>query len=400
MGEAFAIYRKHNRRFVIAVDEARCDDADHPDMPVYARQNQRVRLVVVEAFFFDALDRFVGNDSFDALAFGVSRGELAGDVRRPGGVGRCEKFDRLRGVSHAAGGVETRGQDKSYMKRLERFLGQLNRVEQCPDAHHVRAGQASKPEGRQHAVFTHKRHDVGDGSHGSQGGRIQEERFHSLGDARPVVILSRDFPRELQRNTRAAQIGVRVACADSRVHDRDDIGESFGGRVVVGDDHVDGSRDLGERRSGAYAAVDGDDQFGALIDEPFQGVGIEAIPFGQAVGHVGFDRRAELGQARVQDRGGGHAIDVVVAVDNDFFVVADRLQGPPGSGLAPWQGSGIVQGGQFRMEKRTGGVDIDQPTITENLRGERVNVQLPRQRLRLVSGWRGSPRKRIFFPSP
>ena len=103
-------------------------------------------------------------------------------------------------------------------------------------------------------------------------------------------------------------------------------GIGFAPFVVVGDDEIDIF--VAKRFcfvEGGDAAVDGDDEFGAGVGELFEGFGVEAVAFFEALGDVVVDVAAEEGDGVPEDGGGGDAVDVVVAVDDDFFLVADGL---------------------------------------------------------------------------
>ena len=76
---------------------------------------------------------------------------------------------------------------------------------------------------------------------------------------------------------------------------------------------------------GGHAAVDGDDEFGALIADLGDGLGVEAVTFLNAVRDVKLDLAAQQGDGVPEDAGGGDAVDIVVAVDDDRFAVADGL---------------------------------------------------------------------------
>ncbi len=69
------------------------------------------------------------------------------------------------------------------------------------------------------------------------------------------------------------------------VDERRNIGKALVGLVVIDDDHV-GAQGTGdtERVDAGRAAVDGDDELGALRDEAFDGFGIGAVALGHPSG--------------------------------------------------------------------------------------------------------------------
>ena len=69
------------------------------------------------------------------------------------------------------------------------------------------------------------------------------------------------------------------------VDERRNVGKALVGLVVIDDDHV-GAQGAGdsERVDAGRAAVDRDNELGALRDEAFDGFGIGAVALGQASG--------------------------------------------------------------------------------------------------------------------
>jgi len=98
--------------------------------------------------------------------------------------------------------------------------------------------------------------------------------------------------------------------------------------VVIGDDEVyaeffGGLCGCG----GGDAAIDCDDDFGALVGECFDGGFVEAVAFVDSVGDVGGDFGVGCDDPEHvdEDCGGGDAIDIVIAEDGDWFAVLDRV---------------------------------------------------------------------------
>jgi len=118
-------------------------------------------------------------------------------------------------------------------------------------------------------------------------------------------------------------------------------GFGFAPFVVVGDDEIDavGAEGLGFL-DGGDSAVDGGDELGAGFGDGFEGVGVEAVAFFETFGDVVVDVAAEEGDGVPEDGGCGDAVDVVVAVDDDFFVsfdgVVDAVGGFEDAGEELW----------------------------------------------------------------
>ena len=90
------------------------------------------------------------------------------------------------------------------------------------------------------------------------------------------------------------------------------------GEVVIGDDQCEtelaGCLCFGDA---ADAAVDGDDQVATPGGDCSQRFVVEPVAFVDAAGNVRVGFRAELFEAEQEDRAGGDAVGVVVAVDGD-----------------------------------------------------------------------------------
>ena len=110
------------------------------------------------------------------------------------------------------------------------------------------------------------------------------------------------------------------------------------GEMMIDHDHVEAEPlRFGERLVARGAAIDGDEERGALRGERAHRVDVGTVAFEQPVGNV--DERPQPGMAQEarQRRGGGRAIDIVVAEDRD------RLAAPDGVGDARGGGRHVGQ---------------------------------------------------------
>ena len=96
------------------------------------------------------------------------------------------------------------------------------------------------------------------------------------------------------------------------------------GDMVVDDDEVEPRhpRRL-QRIVRGGAAIDADDEAGALFLQLEQGRDVGPIAFAHAVGNVDRAVRADCRKKPQQQRRRGRAVDIVVAEDDDLFAVAD-----------------------------------------------------------------------------
>ena len=111
---------------------------------------------------------------------------------------------------------------------------------------------------------------------------------------------------------------------------------------MVEHDHIDARflRRL-KRLEGRGAAIDGDDQLRAVVDQLPDGLGIGAIALEDAVGNVDFVGDAERRKKTRQQCGGNRPVDIVVAEDRNALPGAYGSGNPPGGLVHRRQRRGI-----------------------------------------------------------
>ena len=140
-------------------------------------------------------------------------------------------------------------------------------------------------------------------------------------------------------------------------------------------------------RHAGDAAVERDEQPRALPGQPPHRLGVEAVAFHQAVGHVGHDLRTRRPQEAGQERGRGDAVHVVVAVEGDALAARDGAHEPlHGRGHA-FHEERVRQVGEARLQEALGVRRIGKPAAGEHPRRQRLQPQLTREppRRRLVT---------------
>ncbi len=282
--------------------------------------------VEVAELLLGGVDHF----AFSGLAGFVLGFELGGDVGGALAGGGGEEFDGFVGVAHATGGVDAWREGEADGGGVE-FLSAFAVVIAGGDDEGFESGEAGAGElGEavfdEDAVFTGEWDDVGDGAEGGEGGEFEEEVAVDVVDAFGVAEFLGDGPGEFEGDAGAAEVGVGVGgeAGEAGVDDEVGIGESGGEFVVVGDDDVNVmAAGEGDGFEGGAAAVDGDEEICAVVDGGLDGVAVEAVAFIDAVGDVGMDIGGGGGEGVPEHGGAGDAIDVVVAVEGDFFLVAD-----------------------------------------------------------------------------
>ena len=134
-----------------------------------------------------------------------------------------------------------------------------------------------------------------------------------------------------------------------------------------------------------------------LDRKPAQGLGIDPVAFLDAMGDVVFDVGGS-GQpkARPQDAGAAHAVDVVVAVNDDLAVIPDRPDDSLGGLDRTGQQLGVVQISQPGLEKRPRPAGSSMPRLSKSC-ATRGEMPAPRLRLWMPAGSWGLIRQRAFI---
>jgi len=122
---AIPVERDHQNRAVMALGQARGDDADHARMPVVSGEHVG-RLVASRGNLCLGLEQ---DPRLDVAPAHVGLVELAGDLLGACGVAGQEQFDAGVGAVHAAGSVDPRSQPEA-----DRLLVDRSRV-RLADAH-------------------------------------------------------------------------------------------------------------------------------------------------------------------------------------------------------------------------------------------------------------------------
>ena len=152
---------------------------------------------------------------------------------------------------------------------------------------------------------------------------------------------------QFERHAHARQAVERIgAVRPFVVHDRVCFRQGVVALVVVGDHHLHAQLARGcDLRIRRDTGVHGDQQARALLIELLHRLAGQAVAFAQAVGDVVFAHRAAAAQVIHHDAGGGDAVHIVVAVNNDMFAPPDRAADHRGRFIHIGQQERIVQAG-------------------------------------------------------
>ena len=203
-----------------------------------------------------------------------------------------------------------------------------------------------------------QRHHVGDG-----GERHEVEPGHQVGD-RETVAAQAPVERHQRQEDHAggaemaqAREVVEAVRVDEGTHRR----EHLGGAVMVEHHHVHAeAAGLGQGLVPGGAAIDGDEEGGALLGEHPHRRDVGTISFRDAVGDVEPVGHAEVAQGAREQRGARRPVDVVVAEDRDLLALEDRDRETVGRRLHVDQHRGVgKEVAQARLEEARHGVEVD-----------------------------------------
>ena len=355
-------------RAVILIDEPRGDDADDAGVPLPRCEHQGVGQGAVAGFdHFDGLLEYL---SLNDLPATVLRLELPGDLVGLLGRGFGQQPERVPGVPHPTGGVQARADDERHVAFLDALVRESRRFHDGLQPRVIEfARQGLEPRGHERPVFVYQRHDVGDGSQGGQRGGVGQELL-KLGRAGPLTGQRQtDGPGQLKGHAHAGQVAEGVGrVGQLRIDDGVGLGQPVLGFVVIGDDEIDAQR-AGPRRLGdaGDAAIDRDDHRVAVGGKLLEGRAIQTVPFLDAVRHIERRRAADKVEALVENGRGREPVDVIITVDGDLLVVADRADDTLGGFCQIrhllWAMQLLVAG----MKKFVAGLGRGQPPVAHDL---------------------------------
>ena len=297
---------------VEALDEPGGHDADHALVPVLPGDDVRGAAAFLLGPRVDLGDRLADDPALDGLPFAV---QLLERVCEPAGVVavvREQQLERGAWVAEPAGRVDARAEPEADGARVDGGRVDPGGAHERLEAGPLRPCERAEAGCDERSVLVQERDDVGDRGEGDE----VEVALRDLG------VDAEERLAELVDDAGAAQLRERIVGGPRR--DDRAIRERLAGPVVVGDDHLEAARRcFGDLGRGGDAAVDGEHEAAALVGEPRERLGAHAVAFVEPAREVPVDVGAELAQEQDGERGGGDAVDVVVAVDADPPAVGD-----------------------------------------------------------------------------
>ncbi len=313
-----------------ALDDAGGEDADDATVPTVAGDDEH--FVGGElGFGGEAVFNLAEGLSFGFAAVEVELLELGGELAGAGGVAGGEELDDFCCDVHAAGGVDAGAETEAEIVAGDFLAGGI----ELGDGHEgAKAGpggfaELANASGGEDAILSAEGDGVGDGSDGDHFEKGREDFAAGAG----FVLAFEESLCELEGDGCAAEGFFRVGAAGLvGIEDGECVGDGVAGfgQVMVGDDEVEAKAACGVGFSkGAHAGVDGDDKADAGEGFFFEDGGLEAVALFEAVGNVEVNDGAvgaggHLNGGFEQDYRSG-AIDVVVAIEEDGFVLGDGV---------------------------------------------------------------------------
>ena len=335
-------------------------DPDHPLVPATICQHDRRILFRIELFLGLLRGREL-QAPFLRIALGVEFVKVVGQRGSPRRVVRDEQLDAVGGRGHPAGGVEPGAELERDVLALDpRSRSEPRELDQPGQAGAATGAEVFKAVLYEQPVLVDQRHDVGDRSKGRQADRPQERLpepgRHAGGAARPRG----DRPRQFEGHAGPAEAAEWIGRVwEAGVHEHVGRGQGGGEVMVVGDDQlqpeVAGMLRLRDRRD---PAVDRDHEAHALRRQRRERLGVEAVALFLPARHVPRGLGVERLQAADEDRGGAHAVGIVVAVDRDLPAGLGGSQDPLGGLGHAGEGFGVAEVGERAVEKRLDGGGI------------------------------------------
>lgn len=259
---------------------------------------------------------------FDRATFFVEAVEFGGDLAGFVRVLRGEQADAEVCATDPAAGVDARAECEAQV-RAGRVARQARRLDQRGDADVLARTHDLEALRHERAVEAAKLRDVGDGAECDDVEQVDQLGFGAILEEAAGAECADECGSGEEAHADRGEVAVRGAFGFVEavgIYQRERVRERGRAFVVVDDDHVD-CRVAGgvERVECLRAAIDRDDQRGAFAGEADECFARRAIAFEQAVGDVGAGFDAEIAQDEHHQRGGGGAVDVVIAEDRDLF---------------------------------------------------------------------------------
>ena len=306
--------RDHDRGPAVVFDEpggAKANDARRP-LGVGDDRDPRVGMLL------RAIPRACDDLPGQLLPFGVALLQALGEGLRLVGVLGQEETEGILRVVDPTGGVEPRTEHEADLARTDVPQLETGALDESTHADDGRSVQRLETEPRQHAIPAAKRDDVGDRRERAE---LQEL---ILPQAEPEIAEEALGEDEGDAGPGKLLVERRIA-GTPRVDERVRV-RKLGRRVmVVCDDEIDTelAREprLGHRGD---AAVDRDDDLGAILGEVTERPGVQAVALLVAIRDVRANHHPELTERPHEDGRSGDPVDVVVPVDDDALASRER----------------------------------------------------------------------------
>ena len=375
VGEDRLLKRDKDGRQAVALGHARGDDAHDALQPSIVLQHEDAGrcFAILLGLGQSILDHGVGllgNVILLGLTAGVDAAQRLSQLGGLLGSLRQQKVDRLHGVGNAPGGVNTRGDAEAHKAGIHAAAGLFGGLRIDRDGRTSVAGighgihEGAEPGARgvlQHGkaarddetVFSDKRHDI---RNGADGHKIDILCRHGLkGRIKGHPCTARlAGAKKFKHNTHAGQFLKRVeAIRAMGINDGTAGGQFPVTLMVVGHDRVNTeSARISNLVHGGDAGVHGDDEIGTVLRQLVHGRAGHTISLADAVGNITGYIRADRGKIEVERGDGGHAVHVVISVDDNIFPCRHGAQHAGDGRLHILHGERVAENATVTVQKQ------------------------------------------------
>ena len=306
--------RKDNRRLVVKLGEARCHDADNALVPVLIVDDNRFFGRVGLAAGVENGVGFLGNPFVEFFAVFVVLVDFEALACRFLGVAGHKQFYRLASALHAARCIDARPDLEHHIADAYFLAAETACANYGPKSEIGISVEPFEAHVGHGAVFVDHGHDVG-------GNADSNKIEHALEFGGGNAVADREGLHEFVAYAAARQVGARIGrIFELWVENGYSRRKLVVGDVVVADNEIDATLGcVADLVDGFDAAVENYDQFHTLLGHIIDAFARNAVAFVVACGDIEIELGVEILKIAVYERYGSGAVDIVVAVDHDFF---------------------------------------------------------------------------------
>jgi hypothetical protein len=252
------------------------------------------------------------------LAFAIHRVQIEGQLLSLFRILRQQELDPCLRGRQAASGIETGGQSKAHLPRSDILLRNVGDVFQRLHTKFLAAGQLLQAMLDQNTIFPLQGGDIGDRAQCHEV-EVPAQIRGLAGPPRFLTQPSAQSHDQFEGDPHTSQfLGWIATLRLVRIQHSHRIRERRRHLMMIRDDHIhsQASGELDLMVTGD-AAIDSDEEAGALIGKLPNRLGIEPIAFPHAMRQIVWDWHANVTEEPTQHRRRSDPIHIVIAVNDD-----------------------------------------------------------------------------------